>query len=126
MQPSELAKPALIVFLAFFIALRSRAINTRYTLLPAAVAVGLVTLAVVVADLGTAVVLVATAATLFFIAGLEWRFFMLALLMALLGSLFAVASKPYRLTRDHRLHRSRITRWWKRSTPSSTWVCRPT
>ncbi len=98
-QPSELAKPALVVFLAFFIALRSRAINTKYTLFPAAAAVGVVTLAVVVADLGTAVVLVATAATLFFIAGLEWRFFMLALLVALLGSLFAVASKPYRLTR---------------------------
>jgi cell division protein FtsW len=98
-QPSELAKPALVIFLAFFIALRSRAINTKYTLFPAAAAVGVVTLAVVVADLGTAVVLVATAATLFFIAGLEWRFFMLALLVALLGSLFAVASKPYRLTR---------------------------
>ena len=98
-QPSELAKPALVVFLSFFIAMRSRAINTRYTLFPAAAAVGVVTLAVVVADLGTAVVLVATAATLFFIAGLKWRFFMLALLVALVGSLFAVASKPYRLTR---------------------------
>ncbi len=98
-QPSELAKPALIIFLSFFIALRSRAINNRYTLFPAAAAVGVVTLAVVIADLGTAVVLVATAATLFFIAGLEWRFFMLALLVALVGSLFAVASKPYRLTR---------------------------
>ena len=98
-QPSELAKPALVIFLAFFIAMRSRAINTRYTLFPAAAAVGFVTLAVVVADLGTAVVLVATAATLFFIAGLKWRFFILALLIALVGSLFAVASKPYRLTR---------------------------
>jgi cell division protein FtsW len=98
-QPSELAKPALVIFLAFFIALRSRAINTRYTLVPAAAAVGLVTLAVVVADLGTAVVLVATAATLFYVAGLEWRFFMIGLLVALLGTLFAVASKPYRLTR---------------------------
>ncbi len=42
-QPSEFAKPALALFLAFFIALRSRAINSRYTLLPAALAVGLVT-----------------------------------------------------------------------------------
>jgi len=98
-QPSELAKPALVIFLSFFIAMRSRAINTRYTLFPAAAAVGVVTLAVVVADLGTAVVLVATAATLFLIAGLKWRFFVLALLVALVGSLFAVASKPYRLTR---------------------------
>ena len=34
LQPSEFAKPALVLFLAFFIALRSRAINSRYTLLP--------------------------------------------------------------------------------------------
>ena len=98
-QPSELAKPALVIFLAFFVALRSRAINTRYTLVPAAAAVGLVTVAVVIADLGTAVVLVATAATVFFVAGLEWRFFIIALLVALIGTLFAVAAKPYRLTR---------------------------
>src|ERR1019366_6129940 len=48
------------------------AINTpRYTLVPAAMAVGLVILAVVVADLGTAIVLGAAAALVFFVAGLE-------------------------------------------------------
>src|ERR1700744_4824932 len=60
LQPSELPKPALAVFLAYFIALRSRAINSRYTLLPAILAVGVVTFAVVIADLGTAIVLVGT------------------------------------------------------------------
>src|SRR3954463_2790245 len=30
-QPAELAKPAIAIFLAYFIALRSRAINSRYT-----------------------------------------------------------------------------------------------
>ena len=98
-QPSELAKPALVIFLAFFIALRARAINSRHTLFPAAAAVLGLTFLVVVADLGTAVVLVATATTLFLVAGLEWRFFMLALLGILVACLFAVASKPYRLTR---------------------------
>ena len=34
LQPSEFAKPALIIFLAYFIALRSRALNSRYTLVP--------------------------------------------------------------------------------------------
>ena len=62
-QPSELAKPALVIFLAFFVTWRARAINNpRYTLVPAALAVGLVILAVVVADLGTAIVLGAAAA----------------------------------------------------------------
>jgi cell division protein FtsW len=74
-QPSELAKPALVIFLAFFVTWRGRAINNaRYTLIPAALAVGLVILAVVVADLGTAVVLGATAAIVFFVAGLEGRY----------------------------------------------------
>jgi cell division protein FtsW len=98
-QPSELAKPALVIFLAFFAALRARAINNRYTLLPAAMAVGLVTVGVVVADLGTAVVLIATAVVVFFVAGLEWRFCAAAIAVAAVGVVFAVASKPYRLAR---------------------------
>ena len=62
MQPSELAKPALVIFLAFFVTWRARAINNpRYTLIPAAMAVGVVILLVVVADLGTAIVLGAAA-----------------------------------------------------------------
>ena len=98
-QPSELAKPALIVFLAFFVSMRQRAINDRHTLLPAAITVGLVTFGVVVADLGTAVVLAATATVVFFVAGLEWRYCFVALAVALLGVVFFVVSKPYRLAR---------------------------
>src|SRR5215471_1228394 len=75
LQPSELAKPALVIFLAFFVTWRARAINNpRYTLIPAAMAVGFVILLVVVADLGTAIVLAAAAALVFFVAGLELRY----------------------------------------------------
>lgn len=98
-QPSELAKPALVIFLAFFVSLRARAINNRYTLLPVSITVGLITLAVVVADLGTAVVLISTAGVVFYVAGLEQRYFMAALAIAAVGVVFAVASKPYRLAR---------------------------
>jgi cell division protein FtsW len=98
-QPSELAKPAMVIFLAFFVTLRARAINTRYTLLPAAMAVGLVAVGVAVADLGTAVVLIATVAVVFFVAGLEGRYCAIALAVAALGMVFFVASKPYRLAR---------------------------
>jgi cell division protein FtsW len=98
-QPSELAKPALVIFLAFFVTLRARAINNRYTLVPAAMAVGLVTAAVGVADLGTAVVVIATVAVVFFVAGLERRYCAIALSVAALGVVFLVASKPYRLAR---------------------------
>jgi cell division protein FtsW len=99
LQPSELAKPALVVFLAFFVTRRASAINNRYTLVPAALAVGLVILAVVVADLGTAVVLAVTAAVVFFVAGLQWRFCAIAAGCALVGLVFFIASQPYRVAR---------------------------
>ena len=100
LQPSELAKPALVVFLAFFVTWKARAINNpRYTLVPAALAVGLVILAVIVADLGTAVVLGGTAAIVFFVAGLELRYCAIAGTVALIGVCLFVVTSPYRLAR---------------------------
>jgi cell division protein FtsW len=99
-QPSEVAKPALVIFLAFFVAWRGRAINNpRHTIFPAALAVGLVIFAVVVADLGTAFVLGATAAAVFFVAGLEWRICAIAAGLAALGVLVFIYADPYRLAR---------------------------
>jgi len=99
-QPSELAKPALVIFLAFFVTWRARAINSaRYTLIPAAMAVGLVILAVVVADLGTAIVIGAAAALVFFVAGLEWRYCTIVAVLAAVGLVIFVCAKTYRLAR---------------------------
>ncbi|HUI56758.1 MAG TPA: FtsW/RodA/SpoVE family cell cycle protein [Bryobacteraceae bacterium] len=99
-QPSELAKPALVIFLAFFVTWRGRAINdARYTLRPAALAVGLVILLVVVPDLGTAVVLGAVAAVVFFVAGLEWRYVLIATAVASVGVLLCIVTSGYRLAR---------------------------
>jgi cell division protein FtsW len=99
LQPAELAKPAIVVFLAYFIALRSRAINSRFTLFPAILALGFITAAVVVADLGTPIVLVSTAAVMFCVAGLESRYIVLAAIVGVLACCVAVAAKPYRLAR---------------------------
>lgn len=100
LQPSELAKPALVVFLAFFVTWRARAINNpRFTLVPASLAVGLVILAVVVADLGTAVVLGLTAAVVFFVAGLELRYCAIAAAVASIGVMIFIVAQPYRLAR---------------------------
>jgi cell division protein FtsW len=100
LQPSELAKPALVIFLAFFVTWRGRAINNpRYTLIPAALAVGLVIFAVETADLGTAVVLGAAAMSVFFVAGLEWRYCLIAAGIAVLGLGVSIAKEPYRLGR---------------------------
>ena len=86
LQPSEFAKPAMMLFLAYFIALRSRAINNRHTLLPATLAVGIVTLFV-----GIALV--------FVVAGLDRKFIALAAGVGLLAGLGLVIHKPYRLKR---------------------------
>lgn len=110
MQPSELAKPALALFLAFFLCRRLDSVNERQTLGPIAVAVSVIALAVAVADLGTAVVLVAMTVAVMFVAGIERRYLIAAgVLAALLGVGFIVM-KPYRLMRaiefvdkDHKL-----------------------
>src|SRR3954470_8401735 len=110
MQPSELAKPALSLFLAFFLCRRLGAVNDKHTLGPIAVSISVIALAVAVADLGTAVVLVATTVAVIFVAGLEYRYLAVcAGLLVFLGLGF-VAMKPYRLARaidfidkDHKL-----------------------
>jgi cell division protein FtsW len=99
-QPSELAKPALVVFLAFFVTWRASAINNaRYTLVPAALAVGVVIWWVVMADLGTAVVLGLAALIVFFIAGLQFRYVGIAAAVASIGVLISLWQQPYRLAR---------------------------
>lgn len=98
-QPSEFAKPALIIFLAYFISVRLRAINHVNTLGPAMLAAGVLGFTVVVADLGTAVVLVSTAVVLFYVAGLQRKYLAFAAMGAVLVVVAAIASKPYRLAR---------------------------
>ena len=99
-QPSELAKPALVIFLAFFVTWRARAINNaRHTLVPAALAVGFLIFAVVVPDLGTAVVLGVAAMAVFFVAGLQWRYCFIVAAMAFLGLVVSIFAEPYRLGR---------------------------
>jgi cell division protein FtsW len=81
-QPSELAKPALILFLAFFLESRLKSINDwRHTLLPAVVpAVLFAILIVKQPDLGTAVVCLVITATILYLAGMRLRYFGYALI----------------------------------------------
>ncbi|MGB7761409.1 MAG: putative peptidoglycan glycosyltransferase FtsW [Bryobacteraceae bacterium] len=99
-QPSELAKLALVIFLAFFVTWRARAINSaRHTLIPAALAVGFLIFAVVVPDLGTAVVLGVAAMVVFFVAGLQFRYCFIVAGLAMLGLMVSIYAEPYRLGR---------------------------
>lgn len=98
-QPSEFAKPALILFLAWFVCRRLSDMNSRYTFGPAALVTGLAAGAVLLADLGTAFVMVGTAAAIFYVAGLERRYFLVATLalVPIIGA--SIVLKPYRLQR---------------------------
>ena len=98
-QPSEFAKPALIVFLAYFLDRRARVINDRRTLQQAFVAVAMLAGVVVVADLGTAMVPVITAVVVFWVAGLEKKYMLRAGAIAAALGAVAVISSPYRLKR---------------------------
>jgi len=99
-QPSELAKPVLVIFLAFFVAWRGRAINNpRYTLMPAAMALGLLIGGVAVADLGTPVLMGAVVVSVFFVAGLEMRYCLAVVAVGMLGVVIFIFAEPYRLGR---------------------------
>lgn len=100
LQPSEFAKPALAVFVAYFMSRRSQeTVNNRHTIMQGSLALIVLTLAVAIPDLGTAIVLVLTAGVVYFVAGLEWRYCAIAAIIAVLFAGIAVISKPYRLAR---------------------------
>lgn len=84
-QPSELAKPALILFLAFFLESRTKSIDDwRHTLLPAVIpAVLFAALIVKQPDLGTAVVCLGIAAAILYVAGMRLRYFAYAFVASL-------------------------------------------
>ena len=99
-QPSEFAKPAMVIFLAYFLTWRQAAINnTRFTLRPAALLLGALFVLVGIADLGTAVVLAVTALVMFFVAGLDRRSLATAGSLAVVCLTVAVIAAPYRLRR---------------------------
>ena len=99
LQPSELAKPAISLFLAFFLCRRLGAINDKHTLGALAISISVLALAVAVADLGTAVVLVVTTVAVIFVAGVEYRYLVICAILGVLLGVGFIAMKPYRLAR---------------------------
>jgi len=125
-QPSEFAKPAIILFLAWFLGSRSReskaARNGRHassdpsskletrnsqldfdwrnTLLPAVVpTVVFLALIVFQPDLGTAIAIAAITACILFVAGIRLRYFGYALLVSLLPLYYLIFHVSYRANR---------------------------
>jgi cell division protein FtsW len=99
LQPSEFAKPALIIFFAYFVTQKREAINTRRTIVAASLALAVLAATVGLGDLGTAIVLIVPAAVVFYVAGLERKFVMAAVMIGAVIAVGFVAAKPYRMAR---------------------------
>ena len=100
-QPSEIAKPALILFLAFFLESRVCAIKDwRNTILPAVVPT-FVFLGLIIfqPDLGTAIACAAITACVLFVAGMEMRYLGYGLLASLLPLYFLIFHVAWRRAR---------------------------
>lgn len=100
-QPSELAKPALILFMAFFLESRARSIDDlRLTLLPAIMPSVLFALLIVKEpDLGTAMVCLAITAAILYTAGMRLRYFVYSLVPILPAITYLVVFVPWRWAR---------------------------
>jgi cell division protein FtsW len=101
LQPSELAKPALILFLAWFLENKINAIDDwRTTLLPAATpTVVFLGLIVFQPDLGTAIACASITACILFVSGVRLRYFGYTLAAALLPLYFLIFHVSYRRDR---------------------------
>jgi cell division protein FtsW len=101
LQPSELAKPVLILFLAFFLEGRSKSMDdVRNTLLPAAAPV-LVFLGLIVLqpDLGTAIACAGIAACILYVAGMQMKYFAYAAGASLVPLYFLIFHVAFRRDR---------------------------
>jgi cell division protein FtsW len=100
-QPSELAKPVLILFLAYFLESRAKTMDDiRNTLVPAATPV-LVFLGLIVLqpDLGTAIACAGIAACILYVAGMRMRYFGYAFAASLLPLYFLIFHVAFRRDR---------------------------
>jgi cell division protein FtsW len=100
-QPAELAKPVLILFLAYFLCDRLKAMDDwRNTLLPAAAPVlMLLGLIVLQPDLGTGIACAGIAASILYVAGMRLRYFGYAFGASLLPLYFLIFHVSFRRDR---------------------------
>jgi len=100
-QPAELAKPALILYLAYFLETRYKKITDfRNTVLPAVLPTLVFTgLIVLQPDLGTAMAICALTGAVLFVAGIQFRYFGYALLASIPPLYFLLFRTAWRYKR---------------------------
>jgi len=100
-QPSELAKPAIILYLAYFLSTRWQQISDwKHVLLPAAAPSVLLSLLIIKEpDLGTAVACMAITASVLYVAGMKMRYLLYGALASLLPLYILIVRVPWRWNR---------------------------
>ncbi|HEV8239252.1 MAG TPA: putative lipid II flippase FtsW [Thermoanaerobaculia bacterium] len=99
-QPSEIAKLALVVFLAYQLERKPDRVNQRELLVPALGAAGLMALLVLLEPhMSAALVLAGVTCLLLFLAGLSWRYIGVAMAIVLPVAAAAAWLSPYRRLR---------------------------
>lgn len=100
LQPSELAKLVLVVYLAYQLDQKRDRVNQASALVPCGFVVSLVAILVLLEpDMGTAALVVAVAGVMLFLGGLAWRYLWAGGLLLLPVLWFLVISVPYRRAR---------------------------
>jgi cell division protein FtsW len=99
-EPAEIAKPVLVLFLAWFLATRLDKVGQGKTLLRAAL-IPLVFCALIVRqpDLGTALVLIGVTGLMLFLAGMPWKYLLVGLGVVLPVLAAMLIFVPWRLAR---------------------------
>jgi cell division protein FtsW len=102
LQPSEIAKIATVLFLAFVLSRRSadQVNDLRSTLFPVVALIGVIVFLIVIEpDLGSAVMVLVAAAVMLFVAGLRLRYLGAAFGLGVLFVGLAILAQPYRIER---------------------------
>ena len=100
LQPAELAKLALILYLAFWFASRTAGMGRSSVTLPfLAIVSAVVGLVIAEPDLGTSIVIVVIAFAMYFVAGARLREFAALALLAVVAVAALAVVQPYRLQR---------------------------
>lgn len=100
LQASEFAKPAAVLFLAWYLSRKEDRVNELSTLLPAvAVLAGLAALILLEPDFGTATTLIAVGAGMVFAAGISWKHIAISAITVIPAALALALGAAYRRDR---------------------------
>jgi len=114
-QPSELAKIALIIFLAHYAERYQRHMGTfwRGLVVPGIIIAGVLALIFVEKDRGCTILLAAVLATMLIIAGVQFKYLVPPVLAAMIALAFSIWHDPMRL--------ERIMAWQNQNTDGGPW-----